>query len=353
MPYGRITPPNFDSGVNEPKDGGCEVKGKSLDGLSLDPVGSATDVSKPADFNASGTGTRATATTDKKSLPPPEVNYEIMKRCKVRSPFGEMVDFYDSLMKGNIVLLHLIRRYGCGICRDQCREISMLKPALDMLGIKLIGIGHGEKGLGAFVEGHYWDSDLYTDPNGELFHSLGCGREGSPWSVLSPSNVVAILRASSVGDTSVEGGGSRFVLAGSFVFNRYGKAVLEVRQKSFSDSTSLWRLMQACKAALTMDANARSGNGMGSNGTHRLNMFPGPLMKALPEAAWKQPYKDQSEPACEHCGALFTLLKWRYNCNRCGELVCAACCKNKALLPWRQEDGLVAVCLSCVNEGVV
>ena len=66
--------------------------------------------------------------------------------ARVHAPQGARVEsigqsrqqllFWTDILSRGPVLLHLIRRYGCGICRDMCKELMSLKPALDLLGVR-------------------------------------------------------------------------------------------------------------------------------------------------------------------------------------------------------------------------
>ncbi len=51
------------------------------------------------------------------------------------------------------MVLALFGRYGCGICREHARELSLLKPALDNYGVAMMALGRGVTGLQKWKKG--------------------------------------------------------------------------------------------------------------------------------------------------------------------------------------------------------
>ena len=88
-----------------------------------------------------------------------------MPRAKSNAP---KVRGLWELVNGQPVVLHLIRRYGCGICRQHCRQLAENMPQLRQMGIRVIGVGMGDKGLKGFLEGGYWseDAEFVVDTDG-------------------------------------------------------------------------------------------------------------------------------------------------------------------------------------------
>lgn len=286
----------------------------------------------------------------------PVINYARLKSLDVGTLHNVDLKFWDDCMKGNAVLLHLIRRYGCGICRDTCREIGLLKPALDMMGVRLIGVGNGEVGLEPFLEGGFWKGDLVIDKDGEIFKALGCGHHGSVWGLLHPQVLQAIMSATHAGDPTTAGG-DRFIMAGTFVFSEQGEAVLEARQSNFADSTSLYELIEACRLVGGGTTKSKAKGKKGSPGKKssrkgvvegsRRNSFDIRVNNVLPTNAIKKPPADVLN--CGHCGTAFGYTKWKYHCMRCGELNCNDCSKHSLIIPGR-GDKPVRCCNSCMNE---
>ena len=86
-----------------------------------------------------------------------------------------------TLYKEKTIVLTLLRRFGCKLCRFPAQELrfsvlfrtaslltvncSQLKPELDANGIGLVAIGLQSFGLEDFLEGQYFAGDLYLDIN--------------------------------------------------------------------------------------------------------------------------------------------------------------------------------------------
>ncbi|KAH8067992.1 hypothetical protein JL721_7213 [Aureococcus anophagefferens] len=61
-------------------------------------------------------------------------------------------------------VLVLLRRYGCGVCRDAARVYSgAFRRRVEDLGGQVVGVGHGFRGLSNFLAGKYWRGELLID----------------------------------------------------------------------------------------------------------------------------------------------------------------------------------------------
>jgi len=69
-----------------------------------------------------------------------------------------------------------------------------------------------------------------------------------------------------------------------------------------------------------------------------------------------EPYRnwvlDDVSPACQSCGALFSVLRRRHHCRRCGSLVCHPCSSSKMILPELGTDAAVRTCRGCVSKSL-
>ncbi|XP_064642518.1 prostamide/prostaglandin F synthase-like [Lineus longissimus] len=62
------------------------------------------------------------------------------------------------------------------MCRAYSRQLSALKPQLDANNVRMIGIGLEELGVEEFVEGKFFDGELYIDMKKESFKTLNFRR---------------------------------------------------------------------------------------------------------------------------------------------------------------------------------
>jgi len=58
------------------------------------------------------------------------------------------------------------------------REVSAIKPILDSNNINLVGVGLEELGVQEFIDGKYFEGDLYIDSDKKAYNALGFKRFG-------------------------------------------------------------------------------------------------------------------------------------------------------------------------------
>lgn len=60
---------------------------------------------------------------------------------------------------------------------------------------------------------------------------------------------------------------------------------------------------------------------------------------------------DEDAPGCQECQQKFTVLRRRHHCRACGRVLCAACCHDRAPLPYmdNKEARVCASCLALIN----
>ena len=73
--------------------------------------------------------------------------------------------------EGGCVLLFM-RRFGWMFCRVGAKELSLLAPQLAQAGVRLIGIGLEELGVEEFIEGKFFDGELYIDTDKKNYKAL-------------------------------------------------------------------------------------------------------------------------------------------------------------------------------------
>ncbi|KAF5834405.1 hypothetical protein DUNSADRAFT_8960 [Dunaliella salina] len=95
----------------------------------------------------------------------------------------------SALWKSSPVVLVLLRRPGCVLCRYQARELWLgLKNQLEKLGVRMVCIVHEwiDREVEAFTP--YWPGETYFDKEKDFFKFIGNGKllTASPWSLLNP-----------------------------------------------------------------------------------------------------------------------------------------------------------------------
>ncbi|KAJ9090492.1 hypothetical protein DSO57_1001950 [Entomophthora muscae] len=88
----------------------------------------------------------------------------------VRGMDGECT-MLSELWQEKVVILKVMHRFRCPVCCYESRLLSDLKPYLDELNVQLVGVG--EVGLQDFLDGKYWEWDMFVDPSHSVLSRLG------------------------------------------------------------------------------------------------------------------------------------------------------------------------------------
>ena len=85
---------------------------------------------------------------------------------------GEYVTV-ESLWREQPVVIGFFRRFGCRLCRWGALQLSRLKPLLDAANVRLIAIGFEAHGLQSFIDGKFFDGDVFVDLTKSCYRGLG------------------------------------------------------------------------------------------------------------------------------------------------------------------------------------
>jgi len=132
------------------------------------------------------------------------------------------------------VVLSMLRRFGCVLCRDGAEKLSTIKPELDKLGVALVGVAPEHLGQDEFVKEEFFKGQLFVDEPRALYGALQTSR-ASIFSLLKPSVWFAASEARGRGKTgNLEGDGLQ--LGGTFAFDcNSGEALFMHYQENFGD----------------------------------------------------------------------------------------------------------------------
>ncbi|KAJ9080386.1 hypothetical protein DSO57_1025595 [Entomophthora muscae] len=173
---------------------------------------------------------------------------KFLEGIKVQNTKGEDVIISD-FWKKQTVVLKVLRRFGCPLCRYESRLLSELKPEFDALDIKLIAIGFENVGLNDFLSGGYWDWEILVDNERNVHTSLDLKKV--PVSVglkdlMSSATRAAIMAATKAG---IQGDfkGDGFQLGGTFVVEKAtSKLLYAYRQVGAGSYSSLKEVYESC-----------------------------------------------------------------------------------------------------------
>lgn len=127
------------------------------------------------------------------------------------------------------------------------REVSAIKPILDSNNVKLVGVGLEELGVQDFIDGKFFDGELFIDSKKKSYNDLGFTRFGFLGlfsAVLSSAARIAQSRAKALGlggNMSGDGGQN----GGALVVDVDGKTLFHYVQKEAPDHASNEDLLKA------------------------------------------------------------------------------------------------------------
>ncbi|KAJ9054196.1 hypothetical protein DSO57_1017159 [Entomophthora muscae] len=171
-----------------------------------------------------------------------------LEGIQVQNANGHFV-LVSSLWKSKTVLLKVLRRFGCPLCRYESRLLSELKPEFEFLGIRLVAIGFERVGLEDFIAGGFWEWELFIDTERSIYTALNLHKVSVSTglrNMVSASTLAATAaahRAGIFGDLR----GDDFQLGGTFVVERAtGKLLYEYRQKFAASYASIRDIYALC-----------------------------------------------------------------------------------------------------------
>eukprot|EP00850_Spirogloea_muscicola_P016187 SM000130S27074 [mRNA] locus=s130:53679:55208:+ [translate_table: standard] len=144
------------------------------------------------------------------------------------------------------VLLHLLRRFGCTLCRGGAADLSRAIPLLRASGVRVVGIGLEELGVGEFVANGFWGGELYIDDGKEAYRALELKKYGvlkGLYTVLFDRRTHERARETSSTPGDLKGDGMQ--LGATFAIDQGGAQLLDYRQTCFSDHVTPEQVLTA------------------------------------------------------------------------------------------------------------
>ena len=95
-----------------------------------------------------------------------------LKENVLRNPQDDTQTTFEELWKDQRCVIVFFRRWGWPYCRLAAREISAIQPLLQQNNVKLIGVGVEQFGVEEFIQGKYFDGEVYVDDGKKSYSSL-------------------------------------------------------------------------------------------------------------------------------------------------------------------------------------
>ena len=138
-----------------------------------------------------------------------------------------------------VTIVHVIRRPGCQLCREQAQLLSSIVSSLP--GVQLIGVVHEKKYIEDIVEfrkEYFGSNPVYYDED-RGFNKAQGNRYQSYIALLSPSVISAVNRTNSKGIKGNTRGEGHYL--GGVLVVRKGRIIFEHREEYFGDNVSAVR----------------------------------------------------------------------------------------------------------------
>jgi prostamide/prostaglandin F2alpha synthase len=133
------------------------------------------------------------------------------------------------------------------MCRLYSRRLSTLKPALDANNVRHVGVGLEELGVQEFVDGKFFDGELYIDLKKKSYQDLGFKRLGffsGISSILGKKGREFLAKAKNEGIAG-DMKGDGFQNGGTLIIQPGGKVLLTFLQDSPSDHVATEDVLKA------------------------------------------------------------------------------------------------------------
>eukprot|EP00243_Klebsormidium_subtile_P001928 TRINITY_DN13651_c0_g1_i2.p1 TRINITY_DN13651_c0_g1~~TRINITY_DN13651_c0_g1_i2.p1 ORF type:complete len:223 (-),score=54.24 TRINITY_DN13651_c0_g1_i2:346-1014(-) len=165
---------------------------------------------------------------------------------KVVGPGTEQTVAYQSFWDGQPAFIHLMRRFGCRLCRGGAMELNRAIPHLKAMGIRCIAVGLERLGVDEFVEGKFWDGGLYIDEGKKAYKALQLQSTGLLKGLMAlgfNKSVKDGLRRTTEVPGDLKGDGMQ--LGATFAFAQGGDLLFEFRQKNFAEHPTCEQVLRA------------------------------------------------------------------------------------------------------------
>ncbi|GFY68466.1 hypothetical protein TNIN_198301, partial [Trichonephila inaurata madagascariensis] len=167
-----------------------------------------------------------------------------------------------SLWEEKACVITFFRRFGCGFCRLAAKDLSSIKSILDANNVRLVGIGVEELGVEDFINGNFFEGDLFIDSEKKCYTDLGYKRFGM-LSILpalatkTSRDAIFKAKAENVGGDMK---GDKYQVGGTLVISKGGQEILlNHKQESLADHVHPSEVLKS----LGIEAEIKNNKGEG------------------------------------------------------------------------------------------
>jgi prostamide/prostaglandin F2alpha synthase len=165
---------------------------------------------------------------------------------RIRGPGDAASVKLGSFWEDQPVVIHLLRRFGCQLCRGQAVEMAKMLPQLEANNVRVVGIGLEKLGMEEFEEKKFWKSELYIDNGKKIHNALALTKVGWVGTfMMIVANKSVKEAAAKTKDTPGNFQGDGRQLGATFVMAKGGDLLLDHRQKDFGDQPTNAEILEA------------------------------------------------------------------------------------------------------------
>eukprot|EP01119_Soliformovum_irregulare_P014419 TRINITY_DN3945_c0_g1_i1.p1 TRINITY_DN3945_c0_g1~~TRINITY_DN3945_c0_g1_i1.p1 ORF type:complete len:192 (+),score=46.00 TRINITY_DN3945_c0_g1_i1:151-726(+) len=149
------------------------------------------------------------------------------------------------------VVLVLVRRPGCFLCREEAVKLASIKPALTALGVDLMGIVH--EASGAMEYQKYLNEKVYLDQEKGFFQMIGNRWVGLRSALKRSPKIIRNIHRGRKSGVKGNWRGEGFLLGGLLVIGKGNSGVIyEHREKEWGNHAPLEDILEAARRAIEM-----------------------------------------------------------------------------------------------------
>eukprot|EP00249_Psilotum_nudum_P037018 c9304_g1_i1 orf=344-985(-) len=165
---------------------------------------------------------------------------------KIQGPSESELVKVGSFWENQTAVVHILRRFGCRLCRANALELQKIVPILEANNIRVVAVGIEKLGLEEFQQGGYWNGELYIDNEKKIHRALeikSVGVLGTLNMLVANKDVKKALSKTKGVPGNLKGDGRQ--LGATFVISKGGNLLMDFRQQDFASHPSNESILKA------------------------------------------------------------------------------------------------------------
>lgn len=165
----------------------------------------------------------------------------------IRVPGFEEIHLRD-LYRDQTVVIQFIRRFNCLVCRQNAIEFSQIVPLLQSQGVRPILICFGKAGLDEFLQGNFFNGEVFVDAKKEQLTAHGFKNYNllQLWWTTGWDGVKECRKKTTVGRPVTKADHEGFQCGGTLIVERGGEGIImSQKQERLGDYVNNTRILRS------------------------------------------------------------------------------------------------------------